>query len=108
MKLQGLANLSDPRKDYEGIMMQLMVDRKLKISHRSFLIFFFILEFPKYKIFTGMLTAQLKPLLETKIIQHLFSICSVLALLLGTLDRVSLNVTFDNAYSACRQLFSRS
>lgn len=34
MKLQGLANLSDPRKDYEGIMMQLMVDRKLKISRR--------------------------------------------------------------------------
>lgn len=116
LKLQGLANLSDLRKDYKAVMMQLMVDRKrlyckLKISNRlvfCFVLGFFILELPKYKIFTGVLAGQLKPLLVTKIIQHLFSICLVLAFLLGILDRVSINVTFDNAYSACRQLFSRS
>jgi len=40
LKLQGLANLSDSRKDYKTVMMQLMEDRKklyckLKISQRS-------------------------------------------------------------------------
>lgn len=113
LKLQGLANLSDSRKDYEAVMIKLTVDRKrlyckLKISHRLIFWVFFILELPKYKIFTGMLTVQLKPLLVTKRIQHLFSICSVLAFLVGILGRVTINVTFDSAYSACRQLFSRN
>lgn len=79
MKLQGLANLPDPRKDYEGIMMQLMVDRKLKISHRSFLIFFFYPWISKIQDFHRYVNSTAQTFVRDKnnsaSVQHLFSPC---------------------------------